>query len=67
MILETKFDVGDRVVWRTPHNQGYGTVTGISINVPDRPIACYRVKIDDLDLTLQFEAGDLEKYEEYMI
>ena len=61
MIIETKFDVGDRVVWKTPHNQGYGTVTGISINIPDRPIACYRVKIDDLDLTLQFDAGDLIK------
>lgn len=61
MKIETKFNVGDRVVWKTPHNQGYGTVTGISINIPDRPIACYRVKIDDLDLTLQFDAGDLIK------
>ena len=57
MIIETKFDVGDRVVWKTPHNQGSGTVTGISINITDRPIAIYRVKIDDLDLTMQFEAG----------
>ena len=61
MKIETKFNVGDRVVWKTPHNQGYGTVTGISINIADRPIAIYRVKIDDLDLTMQFDAGDLIK------
>lgn len=62
MKIETRFDVGDRVVWRTAHNSGRGTVAGISIDIADRPTIChYRVKIDDLDLTLQFAEQDLVK------
>lgn len=61
MKIETRFDVGDRVVWKTAHNSGRGTVTGISINITDRLAAYYRVKIDDLDLTLLFDEGDLIK------
>lgn len=61
MKIETRFDIGERVVWRTAHNSGRGTVAGISINITDRLAAYYRVKIDDLDLALQFAEQDLVK------
>lgn len=61
MKIETRFDIGERVVWRTAHNSGRGTVAGISIDIAERPTIYYRVKIDDLDLALQFAEQDLVK------